>query len=229
MLETPSQAAQQQQQQQPERASSPSPPPPQPASPWDSSADGGNLDTLASAPLARAQGLARSFAYDVFHSSARGTSATHRPPAPRLVVVSSEEERARREEEAKGQADEEGQRQRQQQQPPAGASAGSEAAEGAGQARRVFERPVNPYTGRPLKHCRTCLHDVPPRAHHCGDTEVCVHEFDHYCPWVGTVVGKRNHRYFFFFLAGVRARARLCVRPAPVCEVLSRGLLRAHA
>ncbi len=37
------------------------------------------------------------------------------------------------------------------------------------------------------------------RAKICRETEVCVEHFDHFCPWVGNVVGVRNHRMFVLF------------------------------
>mmetsp|Transcript_2734 Transcript_2734/g.3956 ORF Transcript_2734/g.3956 Transcript_2734/m.3956 type:complete len:296 (+) Transcript_2734:133-1020(+) len=37
------------------------------------------------------------------------------------------------------------------------------------------------------------------RAKICRETEACVERFDHFCPWVGNVVGLRNHRYFVLF------------------------------
>mmetsp|Transcript_14943 Transcript_14943/g.26860 ORF Transcript_14943/g.26860 Transcript_14943/m.26860 type:complete len:294 (-) Transcript_14943:202-1083(-) len=37
------------------------------------------------------------------------------------------------------------------------------------------------------------------RAKICRETEACVERFDHFCPWVGNVVGIRNHKYFVLF------------------------------
>ncbi|CDW89026.1 probable palmitoyltransferase zdhhc8-like [Stylonychia lemnae] len=67
-----------------------------------------------------------------------------------------------------------------------------------------------------VNHCRSCNIIRPPRAFHCSRCNICVEVhgmilenicaqdfkslLDHHCPWVGTCIGKRNHRYFVLFL-----------------------------
>ena len=43
------------------------------------------------------------------------------------------------------------------------------------------------------------------RAKMCRQTDSCIWEFDHFCPWVGNAVGRRNYRSFVAFLTVVCA------------------------
>jgi palmitoyltransferase len=43
--------------------------------------------------------------------------------------------------------------------------------------------------GRP-RWCSTCCNWKVDRAHHCSEIERCVRKMDHYCPWVGGIVGE---------------------------------------
>jgi hypothetical protein len=51
-----------------------------------------------------------------------------------------------------------------------------------------------------LSYCETCDILRPPRSFHCNTCGVCVELHDHHCPWVGTCIGRRNTRFFIFFL-----------------------------
>lgn len=51
--------------------------------------------------------------------------------------------------------------------------------------------------------CVTCKIVRPLRAKHCTVTDRCVELFDHYCPWVGNCIGKRNRGTFLLFLWAV--------------------------
>lgn len=51
-----------------------------------------------------------------------------------------------------------------------------------------------------MKWCSTCNFYRPPRVSHCSVCNSCIDKFDHHCPWLNNCVGKRNYRYFFWFL-----------------------------
>lgn len=38
------------------------------------------------------------------------------------------------------------------------------------------------------------------RTKYCAQTGGCIEEFDHYCPWLNTSIGKKNHRQFFILV-----------------------------
>ncbi|KAK0723720.1 DHHC palmitoyltransferase-domain-containing protein [Apiosordaria backusii] len=52
--------------------------------------------------------------------------------------------------------------------------------------------------GRP-RWCSSCCTWKVDRAHHCSELERCVKKMDHYCPWVGGVVGETSFKFFIQF------------------------------
>ncbi|KAM7201412.1 DHHC palmitoyltransferase domain containing protein [Naviculisporaceae sp. PSN 640] len=52
--------------------------------------------------------------------------------------------------------------------------------------------------GRP-KWCACCGNWKPDRAHHCSEIERCVLKMDHFCPWVGGIVGETSFKFFTQF------------------------------
>jgi len=52
-----------------------------------------------------------------------------------------------------------------------------------------------------VTHCAATLRaQRPPRASHCRETNRCVDKWDHYCPWLGNSVGRRNYPWFVSFV-----------------------------
>ena len=63
-------------------------------------------------------------------------------------------------------------------------------------------------------------HLIEFRAKFCRETENCIENFDHYCPWVGNAVGRRNYRFFVFFVAGANLVAACVLGGSMVVAVL---------
>lgn len=51
------------------------------------------------------------------------------------------------------------------------------------------------------KWCNTCHVWKPDRSHHCSDVGRCVAMMDHFCPWVGGVVGEHSLKFFVQFVS----------------------------
>lgn len=64
---------------------------------------------------------------------------------------------------------------------------------------RFMEIPINGQLLK-LKYCKSCNILRPLRTSHCSICMSCVEKYDHHCPWLGTCIGKKNYRGFFFLL-----------------------------
>lgn len=53
--------------------------------------------------------------------------------------------------------------------------------------------------GMPI-YCEYCKNWKPDRTHHSQDVARCTRKMDHFCPWVGGVVGERGFKFFVQFL-----------------------------
>ncbi|EWC44551.1 hypothetical protein DRE_06723 [Drechslerella stenobrocha 248] len=51
-----------------------------------------------------------------------------------------------------------------------------------------------------VRWCARCGNYKPDRTHHCSEVGRCVENFDHFCPWVGGVVGLTSYKFFVQFI-----------------------------
>jgi len=52
---------------------------------------------------------------------------------------------------------------------------------------------------RQWRWCDFCNIFQPPDGAHCTQCDVCIEGYDHYCVWMGTCIGKKNHKQFVQF------------------------------
>jgi len=64
----------------------------------------------------------------------------------------------------------------------------------------IFFRLNNLSDNYRMKFWSTCFIFRPPRTSHCHTCNNWVMRWDHHCPWMGTWIGRRNFKLFYWFL-----------------------------
>jgi hypothetical protein len=66
-----------------------------------------------------------------------------------------------------------------------------------------MDREIPPHTtnseASQWRWCDFCNVYQPPDGSHCPECNVCVAGYDHHCVWMGTCIGRKNHRQFVRF------------------------------
>ena len=57
------------------------------------------------------------------------------------------------------------------------------------------------------KRCPTCYIIKTPRVFHCKICDCCISVHDHHCPWLGTCIGQRNHKWFYLYTWSTKLHA----------------------
>ncbi|KAK0877848.1 Palmitoyltransferase pfa5 [Friedmanniomyces endolithicus] len=75
--------------------------------------------------------------------------------------------------------------------------------------------------GHPI-WCYYCRNWKPDRAHHNQDVGRCTLKMDHFCPWVGGVVGERSLKFFIQFLCKSYAFVLFLIMPTTLARRFNR-------
>ena len=59
---------------------------------------------------------------------------------------------------------------------------------------------INKFSIEEKNKCEICNIYKPSKCHHCTECDNCVEEYDMHCKYVSNCIGKRNHKFFFFFI-----------------------------
>jgi palmitoyltransferase ZDHHC9/14/18 len=68
---------------------------------------------------------------------------------------------------------------------------------------------IFPNQTNPVKFCSQCQIYRPNRTIHCKFCNNCVFELDHHCKWLGCCIGKRNQKFFIFWICAQGANSCL--------------------